>query len=295
MSSIVRILMVLATVALVACGGSTPARDPAAPVGQVVAVSGEVTVARAAAPPQPASVGLAVTRDMVFRTADNASLTVRFANNYEWTLAGGRERAVARLRVVDLPKVAEVTSLADELEGEGGDRTTAAGRHAEGSAADSAGTVAPPPPTAAAPPPPAAAPPPPKPARQQKPKPKPAEPRQGGKVKTYDFDDDVVEGDLVRPDGEAAAPPRAPDVPAAAKPVVDGLRPAVAACRRQHGDAPGAIVVTVSVDASGQVVAADLRGDAAGSRTGACVVAAVKTARFPAGGAPLLFDAVFAP
>jgi hypothetical protein len=147
------VIVIVAAAWAPGCGGKkATAVDPAAPVGAVTAVSGEVRWTSAAqAAPQVVAVGLAVTRDMVLRTDEGASVTVRFHNNYEWTLAGGREKKIAGLRVVDLPKVAEVTSLADELEGEGGDRTTAAGRHAEGSAADSAGTVARAPETAEAP------------------------------------------------------------------------------------------------------------------------------------------------
>ncbi len=139
---VVWMVAVPALTVLTACGGkSGGAKDPDAPVGKVTAVVGEVSVRRAAGAPQAATVGLAVTRDMVFKTGADASLEVRFDNNYTWKLAEERERTIATLRVVDLPVAASAQSVEDDLAGNEQDRTTGAGRHAEQTAAEGASTV----------------------------------------------------------------------------------------------------------------------------------------------------------
>ncbi len=84
---------------------------PAAHVGEVTAVSGEVTVTTPAKPDQqPVTVGMAVTRDMTFHTGAGASVDVRFDNRYTWSLAENRERAIADVAIIDrsaAPEAAE--------------------------------------------------------------------------------------------------------------------------------------------------------------------------------------------
>jgi hypothetical protein len=104
---------VFAMMALVAgCRGKPSV--PGVTVGKVTAVHGVVTMRRGDLAPVPVEPGLLVARDMIFVTADDASLEVRFDNNYVWKLPGGRERAVAGLQVIDLPRIQTLQSIADE-------------------------------------------------------------------------------------------------------------------------------------------------------------------------------------
>lgn len=128
-------------VTLLVSGCSTRRADPAAPVGRIEAVSGEITWTRASSAPQPATVGMAVTRDMVLRTGPGASVTVRFKNNYVWTLAGDRQRELAKLAVIDLPATGTSTPIGDDQTDAERDRTSAAGRHAESEAATTEATA----------------------------------------------------------------------------------------------------------------------------------------------------------
>jgi hypothetical protein len=75
----------------------------------------------------------------------------------------------------------------------------------------------------------------------------------------------------------------APVVEPPACPLVAGMnavRPQVRACyERFH--VPGTAMVNVAIAKSGRVSSAQVTGKFAGTPTGACVEAAVKTARFP--------------
>lgn len=129
------VVLLLASVVACASKSAAPARAADAPVGTVIAVSGEVSYASAAdTTPKPATVGLIVRRDMTFKTGAGASLDVRFDNNYVWKLAENRERAVASLAIVDRAPAPEIVMVPDEADP--GDRTSAAGRHTEQTAAE---------------------------------------------------------------------------------------------------------------------------------------------------------------
>jgi hypothetical protein len=319
---------VVVLVLLVACGGKPGTRDEKAPVGKVTAVSGTVGVRRGAeATAGPVAVGLAVTRDMVFTTGADGALEVLFDNNYTWKLAGGRERALAKLRVIDLPRAAEVQSVADELAGSDSDRTTAAGRHAEQSAAEGSSTAERPSPAAAAAPPPptgqpaeaveppmapevpvvvenhddgetAAAPAPPP------PPPKAAAKRPEKSAKASPRGDEVDQ--LLRGGTGGGAPPKGggggggigapgsaagPDRNAIVK-VINGVRPRIRQCAVDH-PAKGVLALRIKISAEGKAVEVTPAGELAGTDAAKCAVDVIKGARFPAASSEISISVPF--
>jgi len=62
---------------------------------------------------------------------------------------------------------------------------------------------------------------------------------------------------------------------------INQVRPRVAACYQTY-KVPGTALVNIVIAKSGRVSSARVSGKFAGTPTGACVEAAVKTARFPA-------------
>ncbi len=158
-----------------ACGGGgsdAPAVQPGAPVGKVVEVTGKVTATRGTAT-RDLDAASSVSGDDVITTAAGARVVILLAhNNATWDLGPNKHEQVSQSMAWKLAKVDAPAGQVDET-------TTAAGRHAERSAAngesaaaersrDQAPAAAPqaPPPVAAADPAPAAqavAPPPPPP------------------------------------------------------------------------------------------------------------------------------------
>ncbi len=61
---------------------------------------------------------------------------------------------------------------------------------------------------------------------------------------------------------------------------LNAVRPQITACYLEY-DVPGTAMVNVVIAKSGRVTSAAVTGKFAGTPTGACVEAAVKTARFP--------------
>ena len=87
-------------------------------------------------------------------------------------------------------------------------------------------------------------------------------------------------GDISRPVRAGDGGDRNPLSRAAILKGLDAVEPLVHACyRRFH--VPGTAMVNVAIANSGRVSSAQVSGKFAGTPTGACVEAAVKTARFP--------------
>ncbi len=283
------------------CGSKSGAgKDAKAPVGKVSAVSGEVTVRRGDAPGVPAVVGLPVSRDMVFVTGADGALEIRFDNNYTWKLAAGRERAIAKLRVVDLARVDSQRSVDDQLAGEDTDRTAAAGRHAEQSAAEGASTVerrssAVAPPAAAVAPEPAAAAPekpmapevpvvvesaPEEKEAKEAPTPPPAPPAKatGNALRKSAPKGDAMLGlDVDAAPGGGGGEVK-DDHARPAQPLM-AMRPKILACARKH-QATGKLVVRVTVDTEGKVAGVMVEGELAGTPMAGCAAETLSAARF---------------
>jgi hypothetical protein len=111
---------------------------------------------------------------------------------------------------------------------------------------------------------------------------------------TYDFDDDVIEGDLVRPDGDMVAPRARPPVPERARATIDAIMPRLVECRKQGDAPPDAILVTIGVNADGTVAAVRVDRAVVGEKTATCIEKTMREIHFRKGQA-LLFDIEIAP
>jgi len=100
----------------------------------------------------------------------------------------------------------------------------------------------------------------------------PARPCHIWKAYPEDYQDNDIEG---RP-----APKEHPMSRSALVAGFNAVRPKVSACYTKYG-VPGTAMVNVVIAKSGRVSKADVTGRFAGTPTGACVEAAVKTAPFP--------------
>lgn len=139
--------LVLAT-ATVACGGgaSGPAVVAGAPAGDVTEVSGSVTATRDGKP-RPLVVGDAVSGDDVVETGADGRVAIRLRHNLvPWTLGPGKKEQVAASLAWKAPRASQVAA------GPTGERSGAAGRHAEREAAEGAASVSGGAPAAMAPP-----------------------------------------------------------------------------------------------------------------------------------------------
>ncbi len=185
-------------------GIASPAEQP--PAGTVEHLEGQVVALRAGrVPPARALRARApVWADDTVTTAQEASVGIRlFRNGALWELQGGQTRRVDEGLAWRATRSAQTVALADHAEAPA---TAAAGRHSEQEAAQSAETAVRPEPA---------------PVQAAKPAVKRRPSAQSStsapalvykKRSTYDFDDDVVTGDLLKPDGEmpppaAGAPP----------------------------------------------------------------------------------------
>lgn len=130
----------LVLAAAMACGdrsgGAAPATGPA---GEVVAAAGEVRAERGDPPESRAlAVGDPVHAEDVVITAAEASVRIVLAHNQAiWSLEGGERRQVRESAAWTAPKQQGGGMLAGDQD----DRTTAAGRHAEREAAETAATA----------------------------------------------------------------------------------------------------------------------------------------------------------
>lgn len=122
-----------------ACGSkesSGPAVVPGAPAGDVREVTGTVTAKRGDEPVRALAVGDVVSGDDVIATQPNASIVIELRHNgVRWSLAAEHTKRLGDSAAWKAPRRA----------GEGGatgERSTAAGRHAEREAADTAATAA---------------------------------------------------------------------------------------------------------------------------------------------------------
>jgi hypothetical protein len=111
-------------------GSSAPAVEPGKPAGDVREVTGTVTAKRGEEAPRTLAVGDEVSGDDVITTGADSSVVIELRHNgVRWSLGAGQEKQVALSLAWKAPK------------GGGGsidERSTAAGRHAEREAADTA-------------------------------------------------------------------------------------------------------------------------------------------------------------
>ncbi|HVK75094.1 MAG TPA: hypothetical protein VM734_17315 [Kofleriaceae bacterium] len=116
-----------------ACGSGAsggPAIVAGAPAGDVVEVAGKVTATRSGAVRDLAA-GAEVSGDDVIETGADGRVTIKLRHNQvPWTLGPGRKEQVGGSLAWKAPKAT------GELAAVSGDRSTAAGRHAEREAAD---------------------------------------------------------------------------------------------------------------------------------------------------------------
>lgn len=141
------VLVLLAGLAPVGCGGkepSGPAVVAGAPAGKVTEVSGEVSAVRGEAR-RPLALGDTVSGDDVIETGAGGRITIVLDHNQvPLSLGPGRRQAIGGSAAWSAPRAAAVAVTS-------GDRSGAAGRHAERSAADTLASAAPAPAMAAAP------------------------------------------------------------------------------------------------------------------------------------------------
>lgn len=118
-----------------ASGGSGPAVVAGARVGTVLELTGKVTATRTGEPARELKVGDAVSGDDVIATSPEASVAIELAhNNARWNLGAGKMIKVSESSAWTLAKAAKP---AESVAGD----TSAAGRHAERSSAETASTV----------------------------------------------------------------------------------------------------------------------------------------------------------
>lgn len=143
-----RLALAALMLAAAGCGGGGGASGPAvvagAPAGDVTAVSGTVTATREGATRTLAQ-GDVVAGDDVIETGADGRIVIQLRHNLvPWTLGAGRKEQVAASLAWRAPRATAVAA------GPTGERSGAAGRHAEREAADTAATALAP--AAAAPP-----------------------------------------------------------------------------------------------------------------------------------------------
>jgi len=123
------IAVALALIAFAAC--SKKKQTPAAVVGKVSALSGEVTATRAGAAPRALAVGAELWSDDTVKTGVGARVTVELASGAVYEMGAEAER-----------KLGEVVALLEQGGSAGtGDVTAAAGRHGEQEAAGTEATA----------------------------------------------------------------------------------------------------------------------------------------------------------
>ncbi len=117
---------------------SAPRVEPGAPAGDVLAVRGEVTARRGDEPARPLAVGDVVSGDDVVETGADGAVEIELHHNHaRWALAGNQSKQVSESTAW---RAAPRDPAADS---EGGERTAAAGRHAEREAADTSASAPP--------------------------------------------------------------------------------------------------------------------------------------------------------
>jgi hypothetical protein len=251
--------------------------QPAAPaprVGEVTAVTGDVTVTTPAdQTPRAVTVGMAISRDMTIKTGAGASIDVRFDNHAMWSLGENKTRPIAELAaIIDAQAVAVSDDPPPEdvpADDPDRDRTASAGRHAEKTAAETPSNLAH---HHAAD------------DTQARPPTLPDDKPQGC---------DEVEC-AINPDQPCCkkytkskappsdSPPAIPDQPSRDE-IVTGLHTAkarVGACFQKYPTAK-IVKVTITVAPSGSVSSAHAVDEQAGSDIGKCLEAAVTAAKFP--------------
>src|SRR5687767_2985333 len=129
-------ILLALTAVLAGCGSkesSGPAVVPGAPAGDVKEVTGTVTARRGDEAPRALAVGDVVSGDDVITTAEGSSVVIELHHNgVRWSLAAGHSKRLGDSAAWKAPKRGEATAT-DE-------RSTAAGRHAEREAAETAAT-----------------------------------------------------------------------------------------------------------------------------------------------------------
>jgi hypothetical protein len=116
-------------------GGSGPKVVAGAPAGDVTEVSGTVTATRDGKA-RPLAVGDEVSGDDIVETGADGHVAIRLRHNLvPWTLGPGKKETVSASLAWKAPRASEVAA------GPTGERSGAAGRHAEREAADTAATA----------------------------------------------------------------------------------------------------------------------------------------------------------
>lgn len=139
MGGVVGRLVLIAALAVAGCGSDRGGAAGAGSAGTVVELAGEVTALRATAgaTARPLAAGDEIFADDTVTTADDASVTIALAHNgARWSLTGGVSRRVDQAAAWRAAKSAsgQLFGTADD------DRTAAAGRPAEQTAAEQTAT-----------------------------------------------------------------------------------------------------------------------------------------------------------
>ncbi len=133
------IVVVVTALALVACKKGkreAPAVVPGAPAGDVLDVTGTVTASRGQ-DIRTLKAGDEVSGDDLITTAPDASVVIELRHNHvKWSLKGGYSKVLGESAAWRAAKQGDPSASL-------GERTTAAGRHAEREAADTAAAQAP--------------------------------------------------------------------------------------------------------------------------------------------------------
>jgi hypothetical protein len=285
-----------------ACGSkesSGPAVVPGAAAGDVKEVTGTVTAQRGDEPARTLAVGDVVSGDDLIKTEANSSIVIELRHNgVRWSLAAQHAKRLGDSAAWKAPK--------REEGGATGERSTAAGRHAEREAADTAATaetaaveVNTPAPAAAAEPvqPPEPVPPPapkedPAPREEVRDKPRRTADRPkpasggGGEIKADETIDDLRTQEKRAVEVEVTARLGNASTPDAKKVIAQQLGPLKACWQRAvEGGASGGgqFAVSLTVDADGKVTDVDTKADAAVERAAGCLVDRFKAMTFAAG------------
>ncbi len=135
-SALAALVLASAAVACGGGGGAVPAVVAGAPAGDVTEVSGGVTATRGGQP-RALAVGDVVSGDDVIATGADGRVAIRLRHNLvPWTLGPGKSEQVAGSLAWKAPRSTQTAA------GPTGERSGAAGRHAEREAADTAAAVA---------------------------------------------------------------------------------------------------------------------------------------------------------
>lgn len=284
------ISLALGAVTGAGCGSkesSGPAVVPGAAAGDVREVTGTVTAQRGDEPARPLAVGDVVSGDDLIKTEANSSIVIELRHNgVRWSLAAQHAKRLGDSAAWKAPKRGEG--------GATGERSTAAGRHAEREAADTAATaesaapvpIPPPEPTPAAP-----APEPKQRATRDAPKPAGGGGQIDRKVALDEEDPLGGGGENLRPlEKKAVAKVTARLGNASsgdAKKVIAQKLGSLKACwtRAVEGGATGggSFAVSLTVDAEGKVTDVDSKADAAVEPAASCLVSQFEAMTFPAG------------